>query len=167
MESLVPVIVGGLIGLAGGIAGPPLSHWLNEGSSNKKKRAEKLEEMIGYIYAHDHWLNVLRNIRVFGAQDTQEPAPLPKAKAITAIYFPQFTDDLTELDVIASRYELWMLEKCKQRLAGNIDGLGDGQMEAYKPYMDKREEVLGKLREFAASEFATSSAPWKRTKRVE
>jgi len=162
MESLLPVIVGGLIGLAGGIAGPPLSHWLNEGSSNKKKRAEKLEEMIGYIYVHDHWLNVVRNIRVFGAQDTQEPAPLPKAKAIAAIYFPEFTDGLSELDVIASKYELWMFEGAKKRLAGNIKELGDGSQDAYNPYMLKREELLGKLREFAASEFATSSLPWKR-----
>lgn len=153
MESLIPVIVGGLIGLAGGIAGPPISHWLNEGSSNKKKRAEKLEEMIGYIYAHEHWLDIVRNIRVYGAPDTQEQTPLPKANAIAAIYFPQFIPALAKLSVVSRQYELWMLEAAKKRLAGNINGLNDGHQEAYQSYLDMREELLKLLRECAASEF--------------
>ncbi|HEY9091959.1 hypothetical protein [Parasphingorhabdus sp.] len=166
MESLVPVIVGGIIGLAGGIVGPPLAHWLNEESSNRKKRAEKLEEMLSCIYAHDHWLSVVQSIRVFGAQDTQEPAPLPKAKAIAAIYFPQFISSLSELDAVGSHYELWMFKAAKKRLSGNINGIGEGQIEARRPYRQKREEVLDNLRMFAASEFSTSLVPWKRFKKA-
>lgn len=166
MDQLLPVIVGGLIGLAGGIVGPPLAHWLNEGSSNKKKRAEKLEEMIGYIYGHDHWLTVMRNIRVFGEQDNRDPSPLPKAQAIAAVYFSDFVPELTELENVARPFELWMLEKGQQRLAGNMEGLADGQIDAYRPYMNKRDELLGKLRALAAAEVAGSSVPWKRTKKV-
>jgi hypothetical protein len=164
VETLLPVIVGGLIGLAGGIVGPPLSHWLNEGSSNKKKRAEKLEEMIGYIYAHDHWLNIMRNIRVYGAQDAESPTPLSKANAIAAIYFPQFLTALAELGVVTNQYELWMFGGAQKRLAGNIKELNDGHPEAYDPYMNKREEVLTTLKQFAASEFAAKPLLWKRRK---
>ncbi|WAC21955.1 hypothetical protein [Blastomonas sp. SL216] len=153
METLLPVIVGGLIGLAGGIVGPPLAHWLSEGSSNKKKRAEKLEEMIGHLYAHEHWLGVVRSIRVYGAQDNNEQSPLPKAKAIAAIYFPQFIPALAGLSVVSHRYEIWMLEGAKKRLTGNIKELNDGHREAYQAYLDNQEQFLSTLREFAASEF--------------
>lgn len=156
MESLLPVIVGGLIGLAGGIAGPPLSHWLNEGSRNKKKRAEKLVEMIGHIYAHDHWLSTIRNIRVYGVQDAEGATPLSKANAIAAIYFPQFLAGLSELGVVTTQYELWTLGGAQKRLTGDIKELNDGHPEAYKPYIRKREEVLSTLQTFAASEFARS-----------
>jgi len=165
LETLLPVIVGGLIGLAGGIAGPPLSHWLNEGSSNKKKRAEKLEEMIGYIYAHAHWLNVIKNVRVYGEQDNRDQSPLPMAQAIAAIYFPQFTQSIAELDVAADQYEIWMLEAAQRRLAGDVANLNQGGLEAHRPYMTKRFEVLGTLREYAASEFATKPVLWKRFKK--
>jgi hypothetical protein len=167
MEQLLPVIVGGLIGLAGGIAGPPLSHWLNEASSNKKKRAEKLEDMIGHIYAHDHWLNLIRGVRAYGEQDSREPTPLPKASAIAAIYFPQFVPALSELNQVTAQYELWMFGAAKKRLEGNIKELNDGHPEAYEPYMRKREDVLSKMREFAALEFALKPRPWRRSKKVE
>lgn len=166
MDSLWPVIVGGLIGLAGGIAGPPLSHWLNERSSNRKKRAEKLEELIGYIYAHDHWLSRMRSIRAFGAQDTEDPTPLPKASAIAAIYFPQFATALSELSLATSNYEVWMFEAAQKRLRGNIQKLSDGHPAAYEPYMRKREDVLNTLREFAKSEFAIKPTLWKRRRKV-
>ncbi len=167
METLLPVIVGGLIGLAGGIAGPPLSHWLNEGSARRKKRAEKLEEMIGYIYAHDHWIDTLRGIRVFGAADDREPSPLSKAQAIAAIYFPQFTDNLNGYSLAAGRYALWMLEAGQRRVAGDIANVNDGGVEAHRPYYAKHLELLDTLAKYAASEFAASSVPWKRTKKVE
>ena len=130
----------------------------------RKKRAEKLEEMIGYIYAHDHWLNVLRNIRVFGEEDNRELKPLPKAMAISAIYFPELSDEFAALDLTCSQYEVWMLAGAKKRLDGNIQGLTDGNEEAYRPYMQKREDLLSKLKVFAASEFVPNHSLWKRRK---
>lgn len=162
VETLLPVIIGGLIGLAGGIVGPPLAHWLSEGSSNRKKRAEKLEEMIGYIYAHDHWLDMIRNIRVFGAQDNQEPAPLPRAMAIAVIYFPQFTTQLNALHLSANHYGAWMLQQGLKRLAGETKNLAEGHEAAYQPYLLMREGTLEKLKAYAASEFAAISLRGKR-----
>jgi hypothetical protein len=155
LESLIPVIVGGLIGLAGGIVGPPLAHWLNEESSHRKKRAEKPEDMLGFIYAHTHWIDGLRSIRVFGEHDSREPSQLPKAQAIAAIYFPHFVDDLKAYDLTARKYEIWMLDAAKRRLAGDVSTLIDGGSEAYAPYYEKYLEILATLQKYAAKEFAT------------
>jgi len=115
----------------------------------------------------DHWLSMMRSIRAYGAEDTQEPTPLPKASAIAAIYFPQFATALSELSLVTSQYELWMFGAAKKRLEGNIQELNDGHPAAYEPYMRKREDVLNKLREFAASEFAQKPLFSKQSKKVE
>jgi hypothetical protein len=167
MESLIPVIVGGLIGLAGGIAGPPLSHWLNEGSANRKKRAEKLEEMICHIHAFEHWLDVQKNIRVFGEIDNREPTPLPRAQSIATIYYPQFVDDLAMLDVAARNYVIWMLGRAQKRLEGDIASLRDGLGEAYRPYLAQKTQLLNKLQAFAAAEFAIKPPFWSRNNKVD
>ncbi len=78
MEALLPVIVGGIIGLLGGLVGPPLAHWLGEGAARKKKRAEKLEELIGALYAFDHWLGLMRSINVWGKEATEPPSPFQR-----------------------------------------------------------------------------------------
>ena len=78
METLLPVIVGGIIGLLGGLVGPPLAYWLNEGAARKRRRAEKLEELIGAVYEYDDWLESLRGIRVFGHEGKESPSPLAR-----------------------------------------------------------------------------------------
>ena len=51
--TLVPVIVGGVIGVVGTIVGPPLVHWLNEKAAKRKQRIEKLGELIAVVYEND------------------------------------------------------------------------------------------------------------------
>ena len=46
METLLPVIVGGLIGLVGGFVGPWFLQKAKEGSEKKKHRAEMFEELL-------------------------------------------------------------------------------------------------------------------------
>ena len=46
METLLPVIVGGLIGLVGGFVGPWFLQKAKEGSEKKKHRAEKFGELL-------------------------------------------------------------------------------------------------------------------------
>lgn len=87
LDTLIPVIVGGVIGILGGLVGPPLSYWLSERSEKKKQKVEKFEELMDAIYAYEHWLDLVKNIRVFGHEDTHPPSPLSKVRAISSIYF--------------------------------------------------------------------------------
>ncbi len=162
-DALIPVIVGGVIGLLGGLVGPPLAHWLSERSEKKKKKAEKLEELIGALYAHEHWLDLLKNIRAFGFEDTHPASPLPNARAISAIYFPHLQNSLTELERVAREYEGWMLIAAGKRLEGKIDGLNEGIHDAYRPYIGALTNLLEEIRQYADREFAqfrvSSAAP--------
>jgi hypothetical protein len=150
--TLLPVIVGGLIGLTGGLAGPWFLETRKQAAEKKKKRAEKFEELIAAIHEHSHWLDTARSVRVLGSEKELGVNPITKALAIVAIYFPQFYDEMKEVDLAARHFESWMFEAGQKRLDGAKD-FRDGHIEAYDSYARNRLSILDDLRKFASEEF--------------
>jgi len=62
---LAPVVVGGIIGLAGGWLGPWLLERRKEKADKKKRRAEKFEELVTALFEYEHWLDVMRDIQLY------------------------------------------------------------------------------------------------------
>jgi hypothetical protein len=131
---LLSVIIGGMIGLAGGLLGPPLSHWLNQQATRRSKLRRRLEDLILVLYEYEHWIDRRRNIAVFGEPIGNAQSPLPKAQAVAALLFPDLVDDLRDLVLGGERFFIWMLEKAKLGVAGEIDRLSEGEAEAHRPY---------------------------------
>jgi hypothetical protein len=52
---LLPVVVGGVIGIIAGLVGPYIIQRLKDAADKKRKRAEKCEELIGAVVEHFHW----------------------------------------------------------------------------------------------------------------
>jgi hypothetical protein len=153
METLIPVIVGGIIGILGTVAGPPLTHWLTQGAERQKKRADKLEQFMNALYAYDHCLGVIRAINVFGHEQAEPPSPFAKAQAIASIYFPEFELTLRDLNVRALAYEGWMIEAGQKRLAGKHSEVSEGFNEVYAPYLVALRDVLDAATTLARTEF--------------
>ena len=145
--------MGGVIGVVGTIVGPPLVHWLNEKAAKRKQRIEKLGELIAVVYENDDWLDLYRNVNVFGIEKELGPSPFPKIVAITAIHFPQFNQLINEFDLVVGHYKLWVLKGGKKRLDKQIDKLAEGFDQVNEPYLEKRNEVLRTLKEYAKAEF--------------
>lgn len=150
--TLIPVIVGGLIGLAAGLIGPWFLESRKQEAEKKKKRAEKFEELIAAIHEHAHWLDTARSVRIFGSDKELGVNPITKALAIVAIYFPQFYEEMKEIDLAAGKFETWMFEAGQKRMDGDKN-FRDGHIEAYDSYARKRLNLLENLRKFAAEEF--------------
>lgn len=132
---LLPVIVGGVIGVVGGIAGPPLSHWLSQRAAAKERKVQRLEDILSAIHEHDHWLEDMRLHRMFG--DTPRPAgapPLPRAQALCAVHLPELRKAVDALDSASIRYTLWMAEAAKRRVSGKFDEVLDGFDDAFRDY---------------------------------
>jgi hypothetical protein len=106
-DVLLPVIIGGGIAIVGGLIGPPFLHHLQQKAEKKRKRAEKFEELIATLYEHSHWLKEMQNVRLFGAEDKNVMSPLAKVQAISTVYFPDFEDQIRQLDIAADQYDLW------------------------------------------------------------
>jgi hypothetical protein len=150
---LLGVLLGGLLAVGGGAAAQWYSHKLKIEDDERRRRAVKYEELVAAIYEFDHWLQVLRGIRVIGKEGEEPLSPLGKAHAITCAYFPSFVDQLKELDLLASEYQRWMLRKGRERLDNKVDILSGGMDEVYKPYTKARFALLRDLGAFAGRGF--------------
>jgi hypothetical protein len=152
-DVLLPVIVGGGIAIIGGLIGPPFLHHLQQKAEKKRRRAEKFEELIATLYEHHHWLTIVRNVRVFGlGEDRKVMSPIAKVQAISSVYFPEFEDQIRELDIAADQYEIWMMTAEQKRLKKDVT-FADDAKEVYQPYLQKFHSLLRELREFAMREF--------------
>ena len=127
-STLVPVMVGGAIGLVGGWLGPMLVERRKEVAEKKKKRAEKFEELVTALYEHKHWLDTMENIRVFGSEEKPPVSPFARVQAISNVYFSEFETQVEELKKLASEYEAWMSTRGVIPTAPNIDSLRDSQI---------------------------------------
>jgi len=90
-SSLVGVIVGGIIGIAGGVIGPLVLEWRKGISDNRKRRQDRLIELIYAIYEHHHWIQHLYEIKVKGETGEISPTHMQKLKPSVMSIFLNWT----------------------------------------------------------------------------
>ena len=151
--TLVPVLIGGLLTLAGGFIGPFFLQRQKDTAEHKKRRADKFEELVASVYEFDHWVDMYRRRVAFGEDIPHAVSPFAKVQSISSVYFPQFDDAVKELSVAASGYQVWLTGAGKKRLAGDVQHMNDGFNEAYKPFLGKRDGLINALKKFAQGDF--------------
>jgi len=148
--ALLPVVVGGLIGIIAASVGPYLMQRAKDAADKKRKRAEKFEELVGAVYEYDHWIDTTRGIRVVGFEGAITVSPFAKIHAISDIYFPQFERAVEELRTAGHAYVMWMLEAAQNRpQKDTLDASLAEHETVVRPYMEKRNALLTELRSFA------------------
>jgi hypothetical protein len=152
LQVLLPVIVGGLIAIVGGLVGPTFVERTKAKAERERKRREKFEELVLAIYEHRHWISTMRGSKVFGHDDFLAPSPMAKIETISAIYFPVFRDQIHDLDILADKYEFWMMEARRKRLNGD-DTYVEGGTEAHRAYSEAALRLLKELRDYAQRVF--------------
>jgi hypothetical protein len=90
----VPVVVGGLLAIGGGVASQFLVHRLTEKREKANLRRERLEALVKAVYAHDQWLNDMRTRMVFHNEDHDSANPLDEARMLQALHFPELAAKL-------------------------------------------------------------------------
>jgi hypothetical protein len=113
---LLPVVVGGVIGIVGSFVGPLLLQGLKDATEKKRKRAEKLEELVATVVEHYHWISALRYFTISGTGSPPTLSPITKIEAIVSTYFPEFEDCVRKLDSASNKYEIWMLSTGQKRV---------------------------------------------------
>ncbi len=151
--TLLPVVVGGAIALAGSWLGPWLIEARKENSELRKLRAEKFEELVKAIYEFDHWMDRERD-RALGG-DAPEPtvSPFAKVQAISAVYFPNFAHLVTDLEQCTNKYVAWITAANLARVSGTLMQLPDGLSEVLNPYVATRDKLIAELSSFAHRNF--------------
>ena len=154
LATLVPVVVGGLIGLAGGWLGPSLLERRKEKAEKKKLRAQKFEELVGAVVEHYHWITAKQFLVIAGQGSEPNLSTMIKIEAITSTYFPEFIMLVRKLDSASNEYERWIFDMGQKRVRKEpgyekLDGLD----EVLTKYADTRADFLVELKLFARREF--------------
>jgi hypothetical protein len=146
--SLLPVIIGGLLAIAGGAVTTlttVILHFMRTKTEKKNKRSEKYEELVAAVFEHEHWLNQKMRMRVYGEEGEETVSPM-------TAYFPQLLPKIRMLGTAASTYENWMLEAAQMRQDGK-DDYKTILSTTYREYRKVVNELLNDLKEYATREF--------------
>jgi hypothetical protein len=149
------------VGLVGALVGAGISTGTTyllavrkEAADKKRKRAEKLEELVGAVVEHFHWMAHMRYFYISGQGSQPTLSPITKIEAIVSTYFPEFTGLVRQFDSASNLYEMWIISIGRKRVR-NEPGYETlvGQDEVVTNYTDKRAEFLAELKRFARREF--------------
>jgi hypothetical protein len=153
-SGLLPVVVGGAIGILAGVIGPYFIQHAKDAADKKRKRAEKFEELVAALVEHYHWMANMRFFFISG-QGSQPPlSPITKIEATVATYFPEFESQVRQLDSASNQYEVWILSAEQKRIR-NEPGYEKltKHDDVLAKYTDKRLDFLVELKRFARREF--------------
>lgn len=151
---LLPVLVGGAIGIVGSFVGPFFLQHLKDVADKKRKRAEKCEELIGAVVEHFHWMGKLRGFKAFGYGSGPSLSPITKIQAITGTYFPELQALVNQFEYVSNEYQIWMFEMGQKRVRN--EPMADGSTkhnDVLSSYTEKQKAVLTELGNFAQREF--------------
>jgi len=159
-DSLVAVIVGGLLTLAGGMIGAAatiLMSWRQARIDKAKQRAAKFEELVQSVYDLEYWLETQQDILIYGSTEKAGPSPLSRMDAIGAAYFPGFLQRIAVLKLTLAPYKFWMGQAAERKQKGDVDHTLDGLLDVYNPYIKARDELLDALIQHGSKEFRSKN----------
>jgi hypothetical protein len=155
-DTLWPVVVGGLLTLGGtvaGVIGTAIRDMTQQRHEKTKRRADKFEELVAAVYEFEHWLDGVKDKNAYGKDVPETVSPFAKVQSIAAVYFPQFSEMVGELDKASTLYRGWIHGAAQKRVRNDLDHMNDGFVEAYTPLCEKQEALLRALQQFAREHF--------------
>jgi len=155
---LLGTTIGAVLGFGGGLITQLALEGRKQVAEKKKKKAEKLEELVSVIYEHHHWVQRLYLINVKGATLEMQLSPFAKIEAITHVYFPQFDTSLKTFAAAAAAYQELMLRNAPilQQLDLSIDAhvnVNTDFIEARADYIRSGNIFIDELKSYAKREF--------------
>jgi len=99
LPDTIPVVVGGLLAIGGGVAGQYLTERLTHNREEKKLIREKGEALVRALYAHRDWFEMTWKAVLTRDTTHDAPSPLDEAVALQLLYFPELKRNLQELEL--------------------------------------------------------------------
>ncbi len=110
LTQLLPVLIGGLIGIVGGLSGTAFSRFLQSKEDRKALHRTKLETVLSYLAEIENWAKRVRHHYLLDlGEESYDPSPTSRIVALTAIHFPTLYDRAHKLDIAADKYELALI----------------------------------------------------------
>ena len=90
----IPVIVGGILAILGGLASQFIIHRLANSRERMKTQRERIESLVKALYAHEQWVIDKKTKMIFRNEDHDDPAPLNEIRMLQALYFPNLAKEI-------------------------------------------------------------------------
>lgn len=127
----ISVVIGGVLAIAGGIAGHFITHRLSSKREFQQLRREKLELLLTTLYEHRDWVAKEKDRLVFGEAVPESPSPLDKAQALQILYFPELAKAFLPLIEATSAATNYCYKEASKRLADQAAWLSAYDREAF------------------------------------
>jgi hypothetical protein len=158
-SSLMPALIGlggtflgAIITLGGTLITQFISDPRKQAQERRRRREDKLEELVSTLHEYDDWIRQVENIRVFGPNEPIPISPFGRVQAVTRVFFPELVPHIRKLFISVRQYENLMIEKWKQRLATGKPN-NDGLLDVYNPYIDNFNSALTEITKYSERQF--------------
>lgn len=94
LANAIPVVVGAILAIAGGIASQYVVHLLAESREKMKMRRERIESLVKALYAYEQWVEDKQNTMIFRNEDHEGPSPLNEVRLLQALHFPELAKEV-------------------------------------------------------------------------
>jgi hypothetical protein len=91
---LLPVVVGGILTLLGGVAGQVVTQYLSARRERNKFLSAKLEDLARAISAYSQWITEKQTRLLFTDEAHNSPSPLDEAVLLQRLYFPELHGEI-------------------------------------------------------------------------
>jgi len=151
LVSLMPVIVGGLIGVVGGLAGAGYGSRLSEKREHKTRRREKLEALVTAAYELDIWIKREENANLWDGPDNFEQSPLARIETVALLHFSDLKAEADAVSLAVKQYRMWILDGRKRKLQSSPPIVPQEHVAAlegvYMPFLAAREALLKRAKD--------------------
>jgi hypothetical protein len=154
--ALAPAIITGVVSVVASMFGPSRAEASKQRAEDRKRRAEKFEELVANLYEHKHWITLAKDIRVFDASKDLGVSPIGKIRAIATAYFPSLHVAVLSFDAAAAGYEAWMFGARVKKL-NNIPQFNSGFEKPWADYLAAFAAVEAELKRIAENELMPAS----------
>lgn len=90
----IPVVVGGILAVGGGLFGQYLTHRLTANRDQSNRRRDRLESLVKALYANEHWIEDKRTAMIFRNEDHDTHSPLDEARMLQTLHFPELAQEM-------------------------------------------------------------------------
>lgn len=94
LANAIPILIGGLLAIAGGLGSQLVIHWLTGSRERTKLRRERIEGLVKALYAHEQWVIDKKDKMIFRNEDHDDPAPMNDMRMIQALHFPELAKEV-------------------------------------------------------------------------
>ena len=149
--SALPVVVGGVLAIAGGLFSQLFVHRLAERREIAKLRRDRIETLMRAVVAQSRWMSEHSTKMMFRNEDHDAPWPLDEARMLQELYFPELNAEMHAVYVACIQIVEFISEqrlkhmKDKEAFVEEYDPTPFN--EAYKQYVSTKATLAKRCRE--------------------